>query len=264
MPEQQHQVTFITTFDFDAESIWKQFARQGRGRGPAFESSGTYGPKVGIWRILDLLDEHAVPATFFVPGWVAERWPKVITACLERGHEVALHGYLHEFMDGTIAPQEEEMILRRGIRALRESVGVTPQGYRPGAYIYTEWSLQIMRELGFIYGSAMQDNDAAYIHPGPGAPIVEIPVLWHLTDDLFGWHMNVGMPPSHVEEHWLTELRGLGRYPDRIYVPTMHPQITGHPGRLEMFERVLLAAKELNVRFARAVDVAQEQLARPR
>src|SRR5439155_11948492 len=120
----------------------------------------------------------------------------------------------------------------------------------------------IMRELGFAYGSAMQDDDAAYVHPGPGAPIAEIPVLWHLTDDLFGWHMNVNMPPSHVEEHWLTELRALGRFPGRIFVPTMHPQSIGHPGRLEMFERVLRAAKDLNVRFARAGVVAQEALAR--
>jgi peptidoglycan/xylan/chitin deacetylase (PgdA/CDA1 family) len=258
---QQHQVTFVTTVDFDAESIWKQFARMGRGRGPSFESSGTFGPKVGIWRVLDLLQEYQVPATFFVPGWVAEKWPKVISACLEKGHEVALHGYLHEFMDTVVDIEEERMILERGIRALKESVGVTPAGYRPGAYIYTEWSLEIMRELGFRYGSAMQDDDGAYIHSGSGTPLVEIPVLWHLTDDLYGWHMNVNMPPSHVEEHWLTELRALGRYPDRLYVPTMHPQIIGHPGRMEMFERVLQAGKELNVRFARAVDVADELLA---
>jgi peptidoglycan-N-acetylglucosamine deacetylase len=267
MARQQHQVTFVTTFDYDAETIWKQFVNHGArtglpsGRGPSFESSGTFGPKVGIWRVLDLLQEYEVPATFFTPGWTAEKHPRTLEAILERGHEVALHGYLHEFMDTVVDIEEERMILERGIKALK-TVGVTPAGYRPGAYIYTEWSLQVMRELGFRYGSAMQDDDGAYIHPGSGTPIVEIPVLWHLTDDLYGWHMNVNMPPSHVEEHWLTELRALGRYPDRIYVPTMHPQVIGHPGRLEMFERVLQTGKELNVRFARAVDVADELLAR--
>ena len=78
------------------------------------------------------------------------------------------------------------------------------------------------------------------------------------TDDLFGWHMNVDMPPSHVEEHWLTELRALGRYPGRVFVPTMHPQSIGHPGRLEMFERVLRAAKDLNLDLAQSFMVGDK------
>jgi peptidoglycan/xylan/chitin deacetylase (PgdA/CDA1 family) len=267
---QRHQVTFIMTFDFDAQSTWLQFTRHGghmglpSGHGPSFLSSGVFGPKVGIWRVLDVLDEYKVPATFWVPGWVAEQWPKAVNACLERGHEVGLHGYLHEFMDFAVAREEEEMILERGIRALKESVGVVPTGYRPGAYIYTDWSLSVMRQLGFKYGSAMQDDDGAYVHEGaPGdKPLAEIPVLWHLTDDLYGWHTNVQHPPSHVEEHWLTELRALGRFENRIFVPTAHPQSIGHPGRLEMLERVLQTATDLGVRFARATDVAEEALAK--
>jgi peptidoglycan/xylan/chitin deacetylase (PgdA/CDA1 family) len=256
----RHQVTFLTTFDFDAETIWKQ--NTSGYRGPAFESQGTFGPKVAIWRILDLLDEFEVKATFCTPGWVAEKHQRAVNAVLERGHEVAQHGYLHERVEEFVAIEEEEMILLRGKEAIEKSTGVTPAGYRPPSYIYTEHTLDLLRQHGYIWGSAMQDDDAAYIHPGPGRPIVEFAPLWHLTDDLYGFHNDVKMSPSIVEENWVTELRELGAWPDRIYVPTMHPQTIGHPGRLAMLRRVLQVGRELGVRFARCGDVAREMIAR--
>jgi hypothetical protein len=70
------------------------------------------------------------------------------------------------------------------------------------------------------------------------------------------------MSPSIVEENWVTELRELGAWPDRIFCPTMHPQTIGHPGRLAMFRRVLQVGRELNVRFARCGDIARELIAK--
>jgi peptidoglycan-N-acetylglucosamine deacetylase len=254
----RQQVTFITTLDFDAETVWMQAAQRGPFHGPSYESQGTFGPKVGVWRLLDVLARNEVPATFFVPGWVAERWPAQVEAVVRAGHEVALHGYLHEYPNDFVSVEEEEMILLRGADALRKLTGTFPVGYRPPGYLYTNNTLGVLRRHGFVYGSAMHDDDAAYVHDGPGEGIVEIPVLWHLADDMFGSHMDVRLPPSQVEEHWSTELAELGRYEKRVFVPTLHPQVTGHPGRLAMFERVLALGRELDVRFARCVDVATE------
>jgi hypothetical protein len=129
--------------------------------------------------------------------------------------------------------------------------------------LYTDSTLGLLKRHGYLYGSAMQDDDAAYIHQeGPGAGLVEIPVLWHLTDDLFGMHADVRLTPSQVEEHWLTELRELGRFENRIFVPTMHPQVIGHPGRLAMFERVLRTGVEMGTRFIRCDQMARDLLAR--
>jgi peptidoglycan/xylan/chitin deacetylase (PgdA/CDA1 family) len=55
-----------------------------------------FGPRMGIWRILDLLEQYEIKGTFFVPGIVAENHPDLLPAFVERGHEIGLHGYFHE------------------------------------------------------------------------------------------------------------------------------------------------------------------------
>jgi peptidoglycan/xylan/chitin deacetylase (PgdA/CDA1 family) len=87
---------------------------------------------VGIWRVLGLLREYEVPATFVTPGWVAKKHPRAIEAILEHGHEVALHGYLHEFMHTVVDIEEERMILERRIKALRATAGGRPPAIGPG------------------------------------------------------------------------------------------------------------------------------------
>lgn len=256
-----NRVDILVTFDLDAETIWRQRARTGRYKGPSYESQGTFGPKVGVWRVLDVLRAFSVPATFFVPGWTAEHYPAVMEAVLAAGHEIAHHSYLHENPADFVSPDEEEMYLLRGKEALEQVTGTRVLGYRPGAFTYTDHTLGLLKKHGFLYGSAMQDDDGAYIHAGPGEGLVEIPVLWHLADDFFGWHADVRLTPSQVEEHWLTELRELGRYENRIFVPSLDPQIIGHPGRLAMFERVLQAGVDLGARFLRCDQLARELVA---
>ncbi len=68
-------------------SIWRK---------PEYFGFGGYGPYRALPRLLDLLDEFRIPTTFFVPAWVVENWPRQCQAIVERGHEVAYHGYKHE------------------------------------------------------------------------------------------------------------------------------------------------------------------------
>src|SRR5690242_13165436 len=91
LPTPEHKVDVALTFDFDAETIWRQRGRSGEG-GISADSRGAFGARVGIYRVLDLLAAYRVPATFFVPGWVAEKWPEAVGAILRRDHEIGLHG----------------------------------------------------------------------------------------------------------------------------------------------------------------------------
>src|SRR5580692_11104322 len=59
-----------------------------------------YGPKIGVPRLLGLLEHLAVPATFYVPGYIADRHPRMVAAIAAAGHEIGLHGYLHEKLAG--------------------------------------------------------------------------------------------------------------------------------------------------------------------
>ena len=63
---------------------------------PSYFTLGSYGPWRALGRLLDMLADRKVPATFFVPAWVVENWPKQCAAIVERGHEIGYHGYRHE------------------------------------------------------------------------------------------------------------------------------------------------------------------------
>ncbi len=54
-----------------------------------------YGPRIGVPRLLGALEHLGIPATFFIPGYIAEHHPRMVEAIVARGHEVGLHGYLH-------------------------------------------------------------------------------------------------------------------------------------------------------------------------
>ncbi|WP_236797081.1 polysaccharide deacetylase family protein [Amycolatopsis sp. GM8] len=257
-----HPVDILVTFDHDAESAFLQH-ENGVHRGPSYLSHGAFGAKVGMGRVLEVLDARGIPATFFVPGWVAERWPDSVRTPAQHGHEIALHGYLHEYPTAMVDAAEERMVLSRGLDALTAVAGTGIVGYRPPGSMYSNATVELLREFGFRYGSAMQDDDGPYLHPtASGRPLVEIPCHWQLCDDLFGWHSDVRMTPSQVEETWTTELEALGRYPERAYVLTLHPHQIAHPGRLAMLDRVLDRAIELGGRFRTCADMATETLDR--
>jgi len=160
-----------------------------------------------------------------------------------------------------VDPAEERMVIARGIEALSGVVGPDVHGYRPPGSAYSVSTVGLLREFDFLYGSAMQDDDGAYLHTSPfGKPLVEIPCPWHLCDDIFGWHGDIRMTPSQVEETWLAELDAMGAYPGRLYVLTLHPHQIAHPGRLAMLDRVLERAEELGARFRTCEEVAREAI----
>src|SRR5947207_14111753 len=93
------RVAVMLTFDFDAESGWLSRDPSHKDR-PGVISQGRYGPNVGVPRLLDLLRVEQVPATFFIPGWVAEQYPDKAKKIRDAGYEIGHHGYLHERAPG--------------------------------------------------------------------------------------------------------------------------------------------------------------------
>src|SRR2546422_2104756 len=89
------RVAVMLTFDFDAESGWLSRDPSHKDR-PGVISQGRYGPNVGVPRLLDLLRVEQVPATFFIPGWVAEQHTEKARMIKDAGYEIGHDGYLHE------------------------------------------------------------------------------------------------------------------------------------------------------------------------
>lgn len=108
-------------------------------------------------RMLAMLDEFNVRATFFVLGWVAERQPALIREIADAGHDIASHGYAHRLVYSQ-TPEEFREDVARSIAAIERACGVRPIGYRAPTFSITDrsrWAWPILSELGMRYDSSV-------------------------------------------------------------------------------------------------------------
>ncbi|MEW6417383.1 MAG: XrtA system polysaccharide deacetylase [Nitrospirota bacterium] len=108
-------------------------------------------------KILDLLDEYQVKATFFVLGWVAEHYPNLVRDIHASGHEIACHGYNHRLIYH-LTPDEFREDVRIAKSILEDTIGTQVIGYRAASYSIvkrTLWALDILIEEGFLYDSSI-------------------------------------------------------------------------------------------------------------
>lgn len=235
----------MLTFDLDAESGFLASDPENANR-PGILSPGKYGPKVGVYRLIELLQKKGLPATLFVPGWVAENYPQAVQAAASAGWEIAHHGY-HHISPSEQTRGEEAEAIRRGIEAIERVAGRAPVGYRSPSWDFSSNTLDLLVQNNFLYSSNMMDDDAPYLHPvgGSNGKIVELPVQWILDDaPFFLFRAPYTRPISALStayEAWSEEFTGLyaERERGKCYVLTMHPFISGRPGRVRLLERLI-------------------------
>ena len=108
-------------------------------------------------RILDLLEKHNVRATFFILGWVADRYPGLAREIVARGHEPACHSFWHRLVY-KLSPAEFRADTLQAKTAIEQATGAEVFGYRAPSYSVTKqslWALDILAELGFAYDSSV-------------------------------------------------------------------------------------------------------------
>lgn len=108
-------------------------------------------------RILELFDEHGVQATFFLVGWVAEKFPSLVREIVARGHEPACHSYWHRTVY-SLTPKEFRADTRAARDIIEQAGGARVLGYRAPTWSITKdslWALDILAEEGFAYDSSI-------------------------------------------------------------------------------------------------------------
>jgi polysaccharide deacetylase family protein (PEP-CTERM system associated) len=122
-------------------------------------------------RMLQILEDSKARATFFVLGWVAERFPGLVPAIAAAGHEVASHGYAHQLVTG-LTPDEFRADVRRAKAILEDASGTVVAGYRAPGFSITRdnlWAFDVLLEEGYRFDSSI--FPAPHGHGGiPGAP----------------------------------------------------------------------------------------------
>ncbi len=224
-----------------------------------------YGPRIGVPRLLGLLEHLAVPATFFVPGYIAERHPRMVAAIVERGHELGLHGYLHEKLAGLTEAQEEE-ILVRCLAILEKLGGKRPVGFRAPWFETNAWTAELLARHGLVYNASEMGDDVPYRHPNG---LVEIPGQWLLEDwEQFAFNADPawGFVPENcgkVFDLWWREFAAMHDY-GCCFVLTLHPWLSGRPSRVQLLEDLVRAMQAKGgVWFARGSELAAHVRAQP-
>jgi peptidoglycan/xylan/chitin deacetylase (PgdA/CDA1 family) len=273
-----HQGTICLTFDFDTMAAWMG----GFGATtPGVLSRGEFGGRVGIYRVLEVLDRYQLPATFFVPGYTADSFPDAVREVVARGHEIGHHGYLHESPTNYIGdPAGERAMYEKGTEALERVAGVRPAGYRSPGWDLTDDSIRLLSELGFRYDSSLaaddyhcyfaRTGDVARLDGGFafGQPsdIVEIPVSWSWDDfpqfefvSSPGFSASALASPSKVFEIWASDIDYMvERIPGGVFDLTMHPQVIGRGHRIKLLEQVIEHCLQYpSLRFAQMGEVAE-------
>jgi peptidoglycan/xylan/chitin deacetylase (PgdA/CDA1 family) len=217
-----------------------------------------YGPRIGVPRLLGLLEHLGVPATFFVPGYIAEYHPRMMAAIASAGHEVGLHGYLHEKLAG-LNEDEEEAILLRCLDLLEKLTGARPVGYRAPWFETNPWTAELLARHGLVYSASEMGDDVPYSHR---CGLVEIPGQWMLEDwEQFAFNADPawGFIPENcakVRDLWWQEFEAMHDY-GCCFVLTLHPWLSGRPSRVQLLEELVGAMRAKGgVWFARGRELA--------
>ncbi|MGO4146637.1 polysaccharide deacetylase [Paenarthrobacter sp. YAF11_1] len=247
-----YQAAASFTFDVDAESCTIAHDPSSTKR-MSLMSHQSYGPKIAVPRLLQILDRQDIKGTFFIPGFTAESYPDVVRRIADGGHEIAHHGYLHEPMQGIDAATEASY-LDRGMEALANVAGIRPVGYRAPWWELNWQSPALLADRGFLYDSSLLDGDAPYrmsVAEGDSRDIVEIPVDWALDDwEQYGFYPGVtgsGVieSPAKALEMWTLEAQA-HHSQGSCFVLTNHPFISGRPSRAVALEQLMERVKDLD------------------
>jgi polysaccharide deacetylase family protein (PEP-CTERM system associated) len=218
--------------------------------------------------ILAMLDQHKTHATYFMLGWVAERYKGLVRRIVELGHELASHGYAHQRATEQ-SHQEFRQDITRAKALLEDISGVAVKGYRAPSFSIGHgnmWALECLREAGYRYSSSIYP--IRHDHYGmPGAPrfaflpeggrgLLEFPVT---TVRLFNYNLPAGgggyfrLLPYSVSRWCLKRVNTVDRQPCLFYfhpweVDPEQPRIRGLSTRTKFRHYLNLDRTEARLR----------------
>ena len=248
------------SFDSDHETNELRDGGQSIGR----LSQGQYGNLQGIPRILKVLSDEAIPASFFVPAVTALLYPDEQKKISAQGHEIALHGWIHE--RNSVLPLEAERdLMLRSADVLEKVSGVRPVGIRTPSWDFSANTLALIQEMGLIYDSSLMADVDCYelLMDGVNTGVVELPVEW-IRDDAVYFNMNrfsglrPQIAPTDVFDIFRREFDSA--YEEGgLFQLTMHPHVTGYRSRIWILKELIAHMKsKKEVWFASHADIVRD------
>lgn len=236
------RAAIVMSVDFDGPSPFL-FNHRGDTSGVVGElEQRRFGPRQGVWRLLEIFAELELTASFYVPGAIATAHRATVAEIIARGHEVGLHGNMHERVD-ELEPAELETVMEQAQAALAAAGAEGSLGYRSPSWEMTQPAWGVLERAQVAYDSSMM----GYEHPYRIGKLVEIPVSWPLDDAIF-YRYTAGtvrppVDPAALMAAWDREIQAAKHF-GSLAMLTVHPWLSGRGARA-------LALAELLGRYRR-------------
>lgn len=262
------------TFDFDTQS---GFIARGLTT-PTPLSRGEFGAMASR-RILDLLKSRGISATWFIPGFTIESWPRECEAVVAGGHEIAHHSWAH-IPPATQSREEEEADLIRANDAIAHLSGRKARGYRSPSWDLSEHTIDLLLHHGFHYDSSLMGSDyfpyrarrgdvaklGEQFHFGQETALIEMPISWSLDDYPHFEFVRTGssilpglQPARAVMQSWQDEFHYMKKSVDwGVLTYTMHPFVIGRGYRMLALADLIDGIGKEGAEFMTMEDAARE------
>lgn len=202
------------------------------------ESFGEYGWRAGIWRLLEILDRHRLPATLFTSGRIAELNPGSLKAAQEAGHEIAPHSFAQNIIPALLSPEEEKANLDRTLDSLAGVVGRDAlRGWLSPRCTPSAHTGRLLADAGLTWFSDVFDRDEPYVRDDTG-DLVWLPFTMDVND--LPLYMKHGHQPRRLLDTFAdtlawTETRETGVAHLDV---TVHAHVFGRPYGAWVFDEI--------------------------
>ena len=249
------RVAVSLNFDVDNETLTLSSGSVA----PVDLSAGEFGATQGLPRVLELLDRHQVPASFFIPAVSAMLHPEMIPEIKKRTrHEIGVHGWIHENYQSINNAAEEERLMKQAIDYMTEAIGKRPAGFRAPSWAFSPFTPALVKKAGFLYDSSLMSMDEPYelVIDGKPSGLLELPVEWILDD--YPYFTRTGALPSPELIFKVYKDEFDAAYEQRsMMILTMHPQAIGHRSRITHLDKLIAYMKSKpGVWFATTEQIA--------
>ena len=224
----------------------------------ANESFFEYGSRVGVWRILNILEEYDTKATFYCCAQALERNPEVGPEIVRRGHEVFGHGNRWEEYYKMDRETERDAI-RKAVESLTRTTGQRPLGWytRYGPSVNTREL--VVEEGGFVYDCNAYNDDLPYYTDVKGKKWLVIPYSLEVNDTRF-WRGGMSKPDDFFQtaKNSFDLLYEEGVTHPKMMSVGLHCRIIGRPSRAPALRQFLeYARSKPGVWLTRRIDIAR-------
>jgi allantoinase len=242
-PEGQ-KICFSITIAFEAFERQSQVTLIGKpGEVDRFSLSyGDYGWKAGIWRLLNLLDDHEMRATIGTNGLLAERHPQIIKTLADEGHEICAHDWANDLHHQKRSKDEESASISRCTKVLTDTAGVRPVGWGSLAASGSEFTNALLAQQGYMWCADDVSDDLPFIEHTANGPIVLIPRTSTFTNDITAVILSRN-PPSVFFENFKDTFDESYREGEqgnpKLFSITLHAHMAGRLTVVPMLRRCL-------------------------